>query len=185
MVEHLIQAGIVKGEAVMASCRWCSDAQQTKEASNCCLLAAFVVEDMSLHAAVRKCLVILAMTDRYSVIVEQGGGPALILEMDERLALVEMPVPDGMDDSLSDCTVPATKLLPRVILGWSLIAKHFGFASVVVVSLLPSPRPVFDVVAGRPPSSHSRALNCLDGVGFGPSLPCFLRHSQMTFAATS
>jgi hypothetical protein len=75
------------------------------------LLAASEVEGMSLHAAVRKCLVVLVMTDGYSVIVGQDGDPALILEMDERLAPGERSVPGGMDDSLSDRTVPVIKLL--------------------------------------------------------------------------
>lgn len=64
-----------------------------------------------MHAVVRKCSVVLAMTDKYFVTVEQGGGPALLLEMDEKL------VPDGMDDSLSERTVPVIKLLLQVILG--------------------------------------------------------------------
>lgn len=43
--------------------------------------------------------------------VEQGGDPDGILETDERL------VPDGMDGSLADRTVPAIKLLLQGILG--------------------------------------------------------------------
>lgn len=117
MAKHLIQAGTGKGEAVMASGRSYFDARQQKEASDCCLLEAFAVEGKSLHAAVRKCLVTLVMTDRYSVMVERGGGPALILEIDERQAPSERPVRDGMNDSLSHRTVPVIKLLLRVILG--------------------------------------------------------------------
>jgi len=118
MADHLIQDGTGKGEGVMASCRSCFDARyQQMEASDCCLLAASEAEGMSLHAAVRKCLVILVMTGKHSVMVGQDGGPALILEMDERLAPGERPVPDGMDDSLSDRTAPVLKLLLQGILG--------------------------------------------------------------------
>ena len=117
MVEYLIQDGSEKGEAVTASCRWYSDVWQKREASDCCLLAASEVEGTNLHAVVRKCLVILVMTDRYSVMVERGGGPVQILEMDERQAPGERAVRGGMDDSFSDRTVPVIKLLLQVILG--------------------------------------------------------------------
>lgn len=132
----------------------------------------------------RKCSAKLAMTGRYSVMVEPGGGPALIQEMDGRQVLGEKPVPDGKDDSLSDCTVLAIKLPLQAILGWFSVVEHFCFASVVAEFEL-SPPPVSEFVAPRPQSSHLRALSSLGDAGFGSSLPYFLKHSQMTSAATA